>query len=85
MNNVICTYCGSDDWIEKHVEYVYRHRHHYMVFRDVPAEVCRQCGMRYFTAAVLLVLERRFFAIYAHESVPQQTVMVPVETFMQPA
>ena len=35
MPNVVCNYCGSDDWVEKRVEYVYRHRHHYMVFRDV--------------------------------------------------
>jgi hypothetical protein len=56
-----------------------------MVFRNVPAEVCLHCGMRYYSAEVVLEIERRFFAVQRQESPPVQTVTVPVETFARAA
>jgi YgiT-type zinc finger domain-containing protein len=82
MAEKICNFCGNSEYIEKHVEYVYRHHGHYMVFRDVPAEVCLRCGMRYFAAKVILAIEKRFFEIYDEHRQPTQTVTVPVETFV---
>jgi YgiT-type zinc finger domain-containing protein len=81
MAEKVCNFCGSSDYIQKRVEYVYRHQGRYMVFRDVPAEVCRRCGMRYFSAQVLLTIERRFFEIHDLHRQPAHTVVVPIETF----
>lgn len=81
MAEKICNFCNRSEYVEKHVEYVYRYRGHYMVFRDVPAEVCLHCGMRYFAADTILAIEKRFFEIYNNQSQPTQTVTVPVETF----
>ncbi len=82
MVEKICNFCGKSDYIKKHIEYVYRHQGHYMVFRDVPAEVCLGCGMRYFAAGVIFTIEQRFFDIYNKDRQPSQTVTVPVETFI---
>lgn len=81
MSDKICNFCGRSEYVIKKIEYVYRYHGHYMVFRDVPAEVCLQCGMRYFAADVVLTIEKRFFEIYNEQSQPTQTVVVPVETF----
>ena len=63
------------------LEYVYRHQGHYMVFKEVPAEVCLHCGMRYFAAETILTIEKRFFEIYNTQRRSTQTITVPVETF----
>ena len=81
MAEKICNFCGGSEHIDKRIEYVYRHQGRYMVFRDVPAEVCLRCGTRYYAAKVILALEKRFFEIYEAHSQPAQTVTVPVETF----
>jgi YgiT-type zinc finger domain-containing protein len=81
----VCNFCGQSDFVHKNVEYIYRHRQRYMVFRNVPAEVCLHCGMRYYSAEVVLEIERRFFAVQRQESPPVQTVTVPVETFARAA
>ena len=81
MTEKICNFCGSSEHIDKRVEYVYRHRGRYMVFRDVPTEVCLRCGTRYYAAQVILALEKRFFEIYEAHRQPVQTITVPVETF----
>ena len=76
-----CTYCGQSEYIIKKVEYVYRHHGQYMVFQNVPAEVCLHCGARYYEAAVIMSIEERFFAIQSKRQKPQHTVNVPVEAF----
>jgi hypothetical protein len=37
--------------------------------------------MRYFSAQVILELEKRFFEIYETRRQPAQTMLVPIETF----
>jgi YgiT-type zinc finger domain-containing protein len=81
MTSRVCNFCGSTEYIEKRVEYVYRYQGHYMLFKDVPAEVCLHCGMRYFAADVILAIEQRFFEIYNEQRQPAQTITVPVEIF----
>ena len=76
-----CTYCGHSEHTNKKVEYVYRHQGRYMVFRNVPAEVCLHCGARYYEAAVILSIEERFFAIQNKKQRPLRTIAVPVEAF----
>lgn len=81
MNNKICNFCGQPDFETKKVEYIYRHRQRYMLFRDVPTEICLHCGMRYFAANIVLEIERRFFEIQQQKSLPGHTITVPVENF----
>jgi YgiT-type zinc finger domain-containing protein len=81
MSQKVCNFCGHFEYIEKRVEYIYRHQHRYMVFRDVPSEVCLHCGMRYFAAETILNIEQRFFEVVHNHQPPIQTITVPVETF----
>jgi len=76
-----CKFCNGETFIAKKVEYVYRHQGQYMLFRDVPAEVCLHCGMRYYAAHVILDLEARFFEVFADQTQAKQTRIMPVETF----
>ncbi len=85
MTPKTCNFCGQTEFEQKKVEYIYRHRQQYMVFREVPAEVCLHCGMRYYSAEVILEIEQRFFTVQRQESPPAHTVMVPVETFARAA
>jgi len=81
VSTKVCNFCGSTQYIKKQVEYIYRYQGQYMVFKDVPAEICLHCGMRYFAADVILAIEQRFFEIHNKQRQPDQTVMVPVEHF----
>lgn len=81
----VCNFCGQNEFVQKKVEYIYRHRQQYMVFRDVPAEVCLHCGMRYYAAEVVLEIEQRFFEVQRQGTSPAHTVTVPVETFARAA
>jgi YgiT-type zinc finger domain-containing protein len=82
MDKKQCNFCGQTEFVSKKVEYIYRHQGQYMVFRDVPAEVCLHCGMRYYAAEVILSLEARFFEVLQDREQVAQTVTVPVETFV---
>ncbi len=82
MTTKICNFCGQSEFESRKVEYIYRHRQQYMVFRDVPAEICLHCGMRYFAAQVILEIEQRFFEVQRQEKPATQIVSVPVETFV---
>ncbi|MDZ7362261.1 MAG: type II toxin-antitoxin system MqsA family antitoxin [candidate division KSB1 bacterium] len=81
MQNSKCQFCGSEDFEERRVEYVYRRKGKYLIVRNVPCEVCLNCGERYYPADALLALEQRFKAIHEKHEQPKQTVEVPVEAF----
>lgn len=81
MNETRCHICGSTDFEERRVEYVYRRRGNYLVVRDVPCEVCLRCGERYYSGPVLLRIERRFKDIYERHAQPQLAIQVPVEVY----
>jgi len=80
MSDKQCNFCGQTQFITKNVEYIYRYQGYYVVFRNVPAEVCLHCGMRYYQGQIILNLEKRFFEIYKKHRQPTETVSVPVET-----
>jgi YgiT-type zinc finger domain-containing protein len=84
MTEKRCPTCGSTEYETRLVEYVYRHDGNYLIVRDVPAEVCTECGTRFYRAEVLEEIERRFFAIYREAREPEGRIEVPVETY-QPA
>jgi YgiT-type zinc finger domain-containing protein len=81
MKNTKCHFCGSEDFEERQVEYIYRRNGKYLIIRDMPCEVCLRCGERYYPAEALLAVESRFKAIHAKQSVPKETLAVPVESF----
>ena len=45
------------------IEYLYSHQGEHLLVPSTPAEVCLNCGMVYYDAAVLKEIERQFFAI----------------------
>jgi len=81
MSEKVCHICGSTNFEDRLVEYIYRRRGNYLVVRDVPCQVCLHCGERYYEGSVLLQIERRFKDIYERNAKPQSAVEVPVEVY----
>jgi YgiT-type zinc finger domain-containing protein len=76
-----CNFCGCEKWNAKRVEYLYSHRGKMLLVPNTPAEVCDNCGMTYYDAAVLKEIERRFFAIESKAELPDRYVQVPEKAF----
>jgi YgiT-type zinc finger domain-containing protein len=76
-----CNICGDNRYEERFVEYIYKHDDHYLIVRDVPAEICQVCGTRYYDAPVLEEIERRFFEIHSQTREPREQIQVPVEAY----
>lgn len=53
-----CEYCGGPI-VEKRVTMHRKVRRKYVVVENVPAGVCSECGMRYYSANVLKTVEER--------------------------
>lgn len=81
MNNRVCNFCGSTEYEERKVEYIYRRSGKYLIVRDVPCEVCLNCGERYYPGPVLLRIERRFNDIYKRHVRPRHMIQVPIEAY----
>jgi YgiT-type zinc finger domain-containing protein len=71
-----CSFCGGE-LKDARVQHTYRWEGKIYVFEDVPAQVCRQCGEKYFDARVVETMER---AVLGKAS-PTRTVRVPVFSF----
>ncbi|RIK43067.1 MAG: YgiT-type zinc finger domain-containing protein [Chloroflexi bacterium] len=78
---VICNFCGGDRFITRRINYLYSHKGQYLIVPNTPVEVCLNCGMVYYDAAVLKEIERRFFAIHQHLERPDRYVQTPVAEF----
>jgi len=76
---VRCNICGSDRYEERRVEYLYSHDGEYLLVPDMPVEICLDCGMVYYDAALLKEVERRFFAIRQRTEKPDYYVNVPAK------
>jgi YgiT-type zinc finger domain-containing protein len=81
MNETRCHICGSTDFEERLVEYIYRRGGKYLVVQNVPCEVCLHCGERYYEGEVLLNIERRFKAIHERHAKPQSQRLIPIEVY----
>jgi YgiT-type zinc finger domain-containing protein len=58
--NFPCEFCDTDQLQEEKLVTVARQRHgQWFIFENVPAQVCPNCGHRYFDAAVLAAMEDR--------------------------
>lgn len=54
----VCEYCGGPI-VEKSVTVHREADGKYLIFEDVPAGVCRECGTRYYAANILKQMEER--------------------------
>jgi YgiT-type zinc finger domain-containing protein len=77
MRKARCNFCGSDRHEERRIEYLYNYKGKYLLVPNTPVEVCLNCGMVYYDAAVLKNIERRFFAIHRKEQQPDRYVQMP--------
>jgi YgiT-type zinc finger domain-containing protein len=75
-----CTFCGGEVE-ERLIDYGYRRRKHLLVFRNVPAGVCCQCGEKYFQPDVLKKMDQSFHDIVDHHQQPDQMLDVPAVNF----
>jgi YgiT-type zinc finger domain-containing protein len=44
MRVVACNFCGSDQYEERWIEYLYSHQGKYLLVPNTPVEICRNCS-----------------------------------------
>ena len=81
MRNVTCTFCGSDRYEGRRIEYLYSHQGKYLLVPNTPVEVCSNCGMVYYEAAVLKEIEQHFFAIHQQTEEPDHYLEIPTKAY----
>jgi YgiT-type zinc finger domain-containing protein len=81
MRKVECNYCGDDRFEERRIEYLYSHKGEYLLVPNTPVEVCLNCGMVYYDAAVMKEIERQFFAIKRRDEEPDRYINMPAKTY----
>jgi len=81
MRTAQCNFCGSDRYEDRRIEYLYAHQGQYLLVPNTPVEVCLECGMLYYDAAVLKEIERRFFAILRKAEKPDRYIEVPQKAY----
>ena len=77
MGKKKCNFCGSTLCEDKKIDYFYTHQDEHLLVREMPAELCRKCGMMYYGAAALRRVEKRFFSIQRSTLAPDEYVNVP--------
>ena len=82
MSEVRCNFCGSERHEERRIEYLYSHQGDYLLVPNTPVEICLDCGMVYYDAAVLKEIEARFFAIQRKAEKPDRYIEIPAKTFV---
>ena len=75
-----CNFCDGE-LEERLVQHEYRWEGNLFVFEDVPAHVCRQCGEKYFDAAVVKAMERAVLG----QLRPKRVLEVPVYVYAEVA
>jgi YgiT-type zinc finger domain-containing protein len=81
MRKVRCNFCGSARYEERRIEYLYSYKGKYLLVPNTPVEVCLNCGMVYYDAAVLKEIERRFFAIHENVEQPDRYIRMPAKAY----
>jgi len=81
MRKAACNYCGSRRYEERRIEYLYSYEGEYLLVPNTPVEVCLDCGMVYYDAAVLKEIEQRFFAIRNHTETPDRYIEMPEKAY----
>ncbi|MFH1148422.1 MAG: type II toxin-antitoxin system MqsA family antitoxin [Pseudomonadota bacterium] len=81
MRKIQCNICGSDQYEERRIDYLYSYRGKYLLVPNTPVEVCLDCGMVYYDATVLKEIERRFFAIDSKAEKPDCYIEMPTKAY----
>lgn len=81
MRTVACNFCGSNQYEERRIDYLYSHQGQYLLVPNTPVEICRNCGMVYYDAAVLKKNEHHFFAIHRHAEAPDCYIQMPTKAY----
>jgi YgiT-type zinc finger domain-containing protein len=81
MQRIQCSSCGSGRYEERRIEYLYSHKGKYLLVPNTPVEICLNCGMVYYDAAVLKEIERRFFAIQSKIEEPDRYIEMPAKAY----
>ena len=81
MPDTRCSFCGHDQYEQRRLEYIYSFRGKHLLVPNTPVEVCLNCGMKYYDAAVLEEIERRFFAIENNTEQPDRYVQVTEKAY----
>lgn len=81
MTAIKCNVCGSSEYEERRIDYLYSYRNQYLLVPNTPVEVCLNCGMLYYDAAVLKEIERRFFAIQDKLEEPDSYIEMPAKAY----
>lgn len=81
MNKKVCNFCGSHEYKEKRVEYLYSYKGQYLLVPNTPVEICSNCGMSYYDAKVLKKIEKQFFAIQENIIKPDRYIQMPTATY----
>lgn len=79
----VCSFCGSKNFRERSVQYLYKHDDKYLMANNVPCEECEFCGEQYFKADTLKKIENDFRDIHFSGKRAKQEVRVPVEEFVE--
>ncbi len=77
MREIRCNTCGSNRYEQRRIDYLYSHKGKYLLVPNTPVEICLECGMIYYDAAVLKEIERRFFAIHQQKEMPIPRLKTP--------
>jgi YgiT-type zinc finger domain-containing protein len=83
----VCHFCGSKNFKNNKVQYIYKHSDRFLIVKDVPCLQCEYCGEQYFRGDVLEKIEKEFHEIYSLRKEVKKEFSVPVEhyTELQPA
>ena len=81
MSKTKCHYCGSEQYEERRIEYLYSHKGKYLLVPNTPVEFCLDCGMIYYDAVVLKEIEKQFFAIHNNSEEPDQYIEMPTKAY----
>jgi len=81
--NKVCSFCGNKNFIDKKVQYIYKHNNKFLVMNNVPCEECEYCGEQYFKADTLRKIEKEFNDIYSAGKQIKREIHVPVEEFVE--
>lgn len=76
-----CNFCGGNAFEERRIEYLYSYKGKYLLVPNTPVEICINCGMVYYEAAVLKEIERRFFAIEKNTEAPDHYIQMPTASY----
>jgi len=81
MRKIRCNFCGSEQYEERTIDYLYSYKGKYLLVPNTPVEVCLKCGMVYYDASVLKEIERRFFAIHKRIEKPDRYIEMPEKAY----